>query len=106
MSLLRRLFGGFGERPPAPPLLLRVRAGSGAIPEQVELVITWASGRRDQRSVFAAQGLCIVPWRVGENAVQIGVRALGGRGALRVSARENASGSVHEVRLADELAAE
>lgn len=106
MSLLRRLFGSFGARPPAPPLLLRVRAGSGAIPEQVALVVTWASGRRDQRDVFAAQGLCIVPWRVGEGAVHLAVRALGGRAELQVSLRENASGVVHEVRLADELAAE
>lgn len=107
MSLLRRLWSGLGaERRPAPPLLLRVRAGSGAIPEQVGLEITWGSGRRDQRQVFAAQGLCIIPWRVGESSVVVGVRALGGRGEAVVSARENESGAVVEVRLADELAAE
>ena len=106
MSLLRRLFGSLGERRPAPPLLLRVRAGSGAIPEQVALEIVWSSGRRDRRQVVAAQGLCIVPWRADERWVEVGVRALGGRGEVRVTARDNEAGAVCEVRLADELAAE
>lgn len=103
MSLLRRLFG---ERRPAPPVLLRVRAGSGAIPEQVALDVAWSSGRRDRRQAVAAQGLCILPWRVDEAWVAIGVQALGGRAELRITARENESGAVHEVRLGDELAAE
>jgi hypothetical protein len=83
-----------------------VRARSGAIPEQVALEIVWSSGRRDRREVFAAQGLCIVPWRVGEPAVEVGMRALGGRAEVRVSAEENVHGAVREVRLSDELAAE
>lgn len=103
MSLLRRLFGG---RRPEPPVLLRVRAASGAIPEQVALDVAWSSGRRDRRQVVAAQGLCILPWRVDEAEVAITVRALGARGEIRVTARENASGAVHEVRLTEELAAE
>lgn len=79
---------------------------SGTIPETVALDVTWASGRRESRNVFAAQGLCILPWRESERGVAIVVRALGGRADLRVSARENEAGAAHELRLEDELAAE
>lgn len=103
MTFLRRLFG---ERPPAPPVLVRVRATSGAVPETVALDVTWASGRRESRTVFAAQGLCILPWRDAERGVAITVRALGGKADLSVSARDNAAGTAHEIRLEGELAAE
>lgn len=104
MTFLRRLFGG--SAPPAPPVLLRVRATSGAIPESVELDVAWSSGRRERRTVFAAQGLCILPWREAERGVEIDVRALGGRASVSISARENATGTAHELRLDGELAAE
>ena len=103
VTFLRRLFG---EKPPAPPVLVRVRASSGAVPETVALDVTWASGRRESRTVVAAQGLCILPWRESERGVELVVRALGGRADLRLSARDNAGGTAHEIRLEGELAAE
>ena len=86
--------------------MLRVAAPVGPPPEKVALEARWASGRRDSRDAWTAQGLCILPWREGERAVEVTVRAPGQRVVFHIAAKEN-DGGAHDVALEDDdLAAE
>jgi hypothetical protein len=63
LEFLKRLFG---SRPEPPPLMVRLRTSHGVVDGKVEMTATWLpSGGTTTWTATAAQGLCIVPWRVG-----------------------------------------
>lgn len=76
----------FGSAPrTAPPILIRVRAADGSVPDTVTIEATWSPSReRERRTAWTAQGLCILPWRSDARAVEIVLRA--GSGVARWSA--------------------
>ncbi len=93
----------FGSPNPSPPVLLRVRASAGRIPETVRLELQWASGHHESKTVMAAQGLCMLPWRESERGVHIVVHALDGTAELRIAAHENKRSTAHELLLEADL---
>jgi hypothetical protein len=96
----------FGDRP-QPPVLVRVRVPGRDAPDFVELDARWEpSGARDARTLFTADGLCILPWRRGQRAVELVLRASGGIASLRIEDHENEDAYAHDVELEEELAAE
>lgn len=79
-----RIFGGPLRRS-APPVLIRVRAADGSVPDTVTIETMWSPSReRDRKTAWTAQGLCIVPWRRDASSVEIVLRA--GGGVARMSA--------------------
>lgn len=96
----------FGAPSPAPPVLLRVRTSSGALPETVRLELRWSSGHHESKAVIAAQGLCMLPWRESERYVHIEIHALGQTSELRISAGDNRRSTAREILLGTELCAE
>lgn len=79
MGLFDRLRRFGAPRRTPPPVLIRVRAADGSVPDTVTIETTWSPSReRDRKTAWTAQGLCIVPWRTGAEAVEIVLRAAGG----------------------------
>ncbi len=68
-----------GRQRPSAPLLVRVFAVDGSMPDTVSIESVWApSGRRDVRTAWTAQGVCLLAWREGERSVDVVLRARGG----------------------------
>ena len=57
------------------------------------------SGRRVDRSVRTAEGLCVVHWRGEERAVELHVRGVSGEARVTVSREREDRGRVSELRL-------
>jgi len=75
-----------GPRRTPPPVLIRVRAADGSVPDTVTIEMTWRPSReRDRKTAWTAQGLCIVPWRTGASEVEIVLRAGGGVARMRAA---------------------
>jgi hypothetical protein len=99
MGLWRRLFGG----PRLPPLLFRVRIGTGdrAALAQGDVVVRGVrapDGGGFHLRPVAAQGVVLVPWPGGRRAefvLEKGDRA----GRISLTADEAGTGLVHEVLL-------
>jgi hypothetical protein len=104
MGLFDRLFG---RRVEARPILLRIAGRADETPTTVEIEARWApSGRRMVRSVWTAQGLCILPWVAGQVSVDLVLRAPGRHASLTLSAQENAQGHALEIEMLAPVAAE
>jgi hypothetical protein len=85
---------------PVAPVLLRLRGPGGVAPEHVAIRVVWSpSGRTEQRTLRAESGLCLVPWRAGELAAELEVRAMGSSARLRATARQTANGPAIDVVL-------
>lgn len=88
------------ERPPTPPVLLRVKEPDGDAPVVLDVESRWApGGHRIDRSVRTADGLAVVHW-LGEQAeVELTVRSALGQATLTVR-KEESRGRTFDVRLA------
>ena len=97
MGLLQRLFPG---REP-PPLLFRVRLPSGPLAQGAVLVRGTVAhdGRSFQVRPVAAQGVVLVPWPGGRQAVFV-LEKGAAAGRITLTRDEASTGSVHEILLA------
>lgn len=72
-----RMMGRGGANVPDPPMLFRVRL-DGKPCSRVTLSARWSPSLEvSTQEVMAAQGLCLLPWRVGQSAVEVAVDATG-----------------------------
>ncbi|MGE0792166.1 MAG: hypothetical protein AB7S26_41220 [Sandaracinaceae bacterium] len=85
---------------PDSPLLLRVTEPGGGAPIVLDIEAKWlTSGREIARTIRTADGLCVVPWFSGEEAVELLVRGLGCEARLLVRADRDDAGRVHDLSL-------
>lgn len=98
MRWLRKLWGG--EAPPPTPVLLRVTDPEGQTPLVLDIEARWLpSGRRVDRSVRTAEGLCVVHWRGEEEAVELHVRGVDCEARVTITRDREDRGRVSELRL-------
>ncbi len=97
---MRWLKSWFGAGPPPTPVLLRVLDAAGRPPPVLDIETRWApSGRRAERTVRTAEGLCVVHWVGDEDEVELRIRGVDAEARLSVQRARRDGGRVREVRL-------
>jgi len=87
------------ERPPTPPILLRVKEPDGDAPAVLDIESRWApGGHRIDRSVRTADGLAVVHWLGEQDEVELTVRSTLGQTTLTVR-KEESQGRTFDLRL-------
>jgi hypothetical protein len=90
----------FSRRAAERPILLRVDSTRAERKMRVQLEATWLPSSNTFRSqAWLVDGMCILPWRVGQRRVRIGVILPGERGHVELTATETGTGNVHRVTM-------
>jgi hypothetical protein len=100
MGFFQRLFGGARKRSEKPAVLRIVSDRVAGSLQSVEVEATWfPSKAQTKRTLLAESGLCILPWRSGQQRVAILARVGTHVGHVELSVSDCATDLAHEVAL-------
>jgi len=100
MGILGRLFGGGRKRSEKPAVLRFVSERIAGGVRSVEIEATWFPSKAStKRTLLAESGLCLLPWRTGQQRVVIHARVGTYVGHVELSVSDCATDLAHEVAL-------